>query len=315
MFRHALLTIFFMNNKHMTAPWFQNGPVRGFETAEKQKQGYKQKHDELSISKQVVTSVSAKQEAAFKEILPSTKRPTLIQGTPCYRRFLLNRAQSNSLTYKGRQSRESQNATTLSSRAKNDSIAVRTRRGQPNNTLSVPSLDQKSRIDGQLRGTDRKRASPWLERHGDQLKSPLGTGPFRGRGRRRRFERAQQKASADEFCLIAVKKTKNNTHCTISRLFGDQKTLWTTSGGQTPTIGSKSNGRRKSRYCQRMIFKAATEKLLGLGLKYLVIHCIGRAISKRYIFRNFYRRFRIVLLKDLLAVAHNGCRPKKVRRL
>ena len=135
------------------------------------------------------------------------------------------------------------------------------------------------------------------------------------RKRYRRFERLEQKPTADEFCLMCVKKTKNNTHCSISRLFGDQKTLWTMSGGQTPGAGSRSNGRRKSRYCQRMIFKAATEKLLGLGLKYLVIHCVGRAISKRYVFRNFYRRFRIVLLKDLVAVAHNGCRPKGVRRL
>ena len=135
------------------------------------------------------------------------------------------------------------------------------------------------------------------------------------RKRYRRFVRVKVRPTADEFCLLSVKKTKNNTHCSLSRLFGDRKTLWTMSGGKTPAAGSRSNGRRKSRYCQRMIFKAATEKLLGLGFKYLVIHCIGRAISKRYIFRNFYRRFRIVLLKDLLAIAHNGCRPKSVRRL
>lgn len=182
------------------------------------------------------------------------------------------------------------------------------------------ALQQKAAIDWKRLSAERS----YSDRHRNKFKPAAGHKVysqyrrFRRRtqaGKSPRFEPFQQKASADEFCLVSVKKTKNNTHCSISRLFGDQKTLWTTSGGQTPTIGSKSNGRRKSRYCQRMIFKAATEKLLTLGLKYLVIHCIGRAISKRYIFRNFYRRFRIVLLKDLLAIPHNGCRPKKARRL
>jgi ribosomal protein S11 len=156
---------------------------------------------------------------------------------------------------------------------------------------------------------------------GEHLALNTASAPYRTKFRKvrkiyRRFERVAQKPTSDEFCLVCVKKTKNNTHCSISRLFGDQKTLWTMSGGQAPgAAGSKSNGRRKSRYCQRMIFKAAVEKLFGLGFKYLVIHCVGRAISKRYVFRNFYRRFRIVLLKDLLAVPHNGCRPKSVRRL
>lgn len=151
-----------------------------------------------------------------------------------------------------------------------------------------------------------------LSQSGRGLFLKPGGVPFK---KRKRLEQTDQKASYDEFGLMSVRKTKNNTHCSISRLFGSQKTLWNMSGGMTPTIGSKSNGRRKSRYCQRMLFKAATEKLFELGLKYLVIHCIGRALSKRYIFRHFYRRFRIVLLKDLQAVAHNGCRPRKARRL
>ena len=116
----------------------------------------------------------------------------------------------------------------------------------------------------------------------------------------------------EEFCLMAFKKTKNNTYCTLSRLFGLPNTLWTISGGYAS--GSKVNGRRKTRFTQRMVLKYAFEKLCGLGFKYLVIHCSGSAISKRYLFKNFTKRFKIVLLKDLTGVPHNGCRASNVRR-
>lgn len=87
------------------------------------------------------------------------------------------------------------------------------------------------------------------------------------------------------------------------------------SGGQAGGGGSRAKGRRKSRFCQRMVFRAASEKLLGFGFKNLLIHCVGPQISKRYILKNFFRRFTIVLIKDFSRVAHNGCRPRSVRRL
>jgi ribosomal protein S11 len=123
----------------------------------------------------------------------------------------------------------------------------------------------------------------------------------------------QNVSSVQEFCCITIKKTKNNIYCNISHLFGHQKTLWSVSGGQVKA--SHSNGRRKTRFVQRMIFKNAVEKLLGLGFKYLVIHCSGPALSKRYVFKNFYKRFKIVMLKDFTSIAHNGCRASSVRRV
>lgn len=125
---------------------------------------------------------------------------------------------------------------------------------------------------------------------------------------------SMQGVSSDEFCCLMFKKTKNNAHCVISQLFGRQKTIWRISGGMVHGH-SKTNGRRKTRFTQRMIFKAALEKLLALGFKYLVIHCSGTTISKRYIFKNFYKRFKIVLLKDKTGNAHNGCRAPNVRRV
>lgn len=121
-------------------------------------------------------------------------------------------------------------------------------------------------------------------------------------------------ASSDEFCLVSFKKTKNNAYCVISQLFGVQKTLWSISGGMVHSY-AKTNGRRKTRFTVRMIFKFVLEKLYALGFKYLVIHTSGTTISKRYVFKNFYKRFKIVLLKDRTGNAHNGCRAPSVRRV
>ena len=121
-------------------------------------------------------------------------------------------------------------------------------------------------------------------------------------------------ANADEFCRVHFKKTKNNCYVVICQLFGGQRTLWTMHGGMIAP-SAKTNGRRKTRFTQRMIFKLACEKLYALGLKYLVLHCSGTTLSKRYVFKNFYKRFKIVLLKDVSSNAHNGCRGPSVRRV
>lgn len=323
-----------MNKKHTTASELRDHVYQnGFEAEKKQDQ--KKKHDDLLTTNKQDTG-PAKLEDATSKMKSFSKRP--VRTTPRERRNrggLFNPAQSN--LFDKRHGEAEQRASRGQSGMKRSHDGTYSSEGArmypPYNQISNPARtinktrgkntphpNEKQSSGGHLTpptgGFSNNRVSTRRDnRHGNKwFPGTFGTTEYYNH-KRRRFERAQKKASADEFCLISVKKTKNNTHCAISRLFGDRKTMWTTSGGQTPTIGSKSNGRRKSRYCQRMIFKAATEQLLGFGFKYLVIHCIGRAISKRYIFRNFYRRFRIVLLKDLLAVAHNGCRPRKARRL
>jgi small subunit ribosomal protein S11 len=112
------------------------------------------------------------------------------------------------------------------------------------------------------------------------------------------------------FCLININRTKNNTHATISNLFGENKTLWSISAGQLKLTG----GRRKTRLSQRMVYKSCLQKALSLGYKYTVIHCRGRG-SKVRIFRFFGEALSVLLIKDTTAAAHNGCRPPKMRRV
>lgn len=117
-----------------------------------------------------------------------------------------------------------------------------------------------------------------------------------------------------KFCLVSLNKTKNNSHCVLTNLFGKQKTYWSISGGQIKN-GHKANGRRKTRYVQRILFNSACAKILGLGFEYCVIHIKGTFVSKHYIFKTFSENLKIILLKDNSSVAHNGCRPSKKRRV
>ena len=118
---------------------------------------------------------------------------------------------------------------------------------------------------------------------------------------------------AHKFCLMHINKTKNNTHCVISPMFGKQKTLWSISGGHI--VKGPLNSRRKTRYAQRMVFKATIEKIFGLGMQYLVIHCRGTIPSKRQILKTFSDYFTIVLIKDLTNIPHNGSKPPNKRRV
>lgn len=116
------------------------------------------------------------------------------------------------------------------------------------------------------------------------------------------------------FCLINITRTKNNTHSTISNLFGVEKTKWAISAGQLS--GSvRSKGGRKTKFSQRLVYKSTVEKALGLGYTSAVIHCKGDRGSKTRIYRAFSESLNVLLLKDTSGLAHNGCRGPKMRRI
>lgn len=126
------------------------------------------------------------------------------------------------------------------------------------------------------------------------------------------FKTTETSKNPNLFCLISLKRTKNNTHALISNLFGEKKTLWSISAGLLKLPG----GRRKTKLSQRMVYKSCLEKALSFGYKYTVIHCRGTRGSKLPIFRFFGApALSVLLIKDTTGTAHNGCRPPKMRRV
>jgi ribosomal protein S11 len=77
--------------------------------------------------------------------------------------------------------------------------------------------------------------------------------------------------------------------------------------------------RRNTRFSFRKVLQATMDKLLELGFTNLVFQVKGAMLNKKFLFKNLnlnkHKCFRIMLFKQNPGIAHNGCRPKKVRRL
>jgi ribosomal protein S11 len=77
--------------------------------------------------------------------------------------------------------------------------------------------------------------------------------------------------------------------------------------------------RRNTRFSFRKVLLATMNKLLELGFTNLVFQVKGAMLNKKFLFKNLnlnkHKCFRIMLFKQNPGIAHNGCRPKKVRRL
>jgi ribosomal protein S11 len=77
--------------------------------------------------------------------------------------------------------------------------------------------------------------------------------------------------------------------------------------------------RRNTRFSFRKVLLATMDKLLELGFTNLVFQVKGAMLNKKFLFKNLnlnkHKCFRIMLFKQNPGIAHNGCRPKKVRRL
>jgi len=122
-----------------------------------------------------------------------------------------------------------------------------------------------------------------------------------------------RKILPSRFGLIFINKTKRNTHCSMSNLFGSQATRWSIRGGQM------AGRKRKTRYSLRNVLQATVKKLLALGFDHLVLQVKGFMLGRQFIYKTFYKRhrniFKIILFKYNPSIAHNGCRAPKVRRL
>jgi ribosomal protein S11 len=111
------------------------------------------------------------------------------------------------------------------------------------------------------------------------------------------------------FGVVYIQKTKHNVHCSISNLFGHQTTLWSMRGGQV------RGSRRKTRFSLRIVLQVAIRKLLTFGLTQLVFKLKGFLLNKQTLFKAFSKRFKMLLINYNVRLAHNGCRPPKIRRL
>ncbi len=107
-----------------------------------------------------------------------------------------------------------------------------------------------------------------------------------------------------------VKCSYNNTMVSISDPQGDILG-WSTSG----LLGFKG-AKKATPYAATQVVASVSEKVKKYGIKELDVYVrgvgSGREASIRALSNN---GFDLVLIKDITPIPHNGCRPKKPRRV
>jgi small subunit ribosomal protein S11 len=109
---------------------------------------------------------------------------------------------------------------------------------------------------------------------------------------------------------VHVQCTYNNTIVSFADLSG--KVLAWCSAGSLGFKGAK----KATPYAATQIINTASEKVAKYGLKEIEVYVkgvgSGREASIRALANN---DFEIISIKDLTPIPHNGCRPKKPRRV
>lgn len=110
--------------------------------------------------------------------------------------------------------------------------------------------------------------------------------------------------------VVHVNSTFNNTHITITDAQGNTIS-WSTCG----TMGFKGS-RKSTPFAAQVAAEDAGNKAKAHGMKELAVLVKGPGSGRESALRALQNiGFVITSIKDITAVPHNGCRPKKRRRV
>ncbi len=108
-----------------------------------------------------------------------------------------------------------------------------------------------------------------------------------------------------------IQATYNNTIVTLTDMQGNVIS-WATSGGE----GFKGS-RKSTPFAAQMAAKTAAESAIeAAGLQSIEVYVKGPGIGREAAVRSLFQSgLNISKIKDITPVPHNGCRPKKRRRV
>ena len=108
-----------------------------------------------------------------------------------------------------------------------------------------------------------------------------------------------------------IQATYNNTIITLTDMQGNVIS-WASSGGE----GFKGSRKSTPFAAQTAAKTAATKAMDGAGLRTIEVFVKGPGIGREAAIRSLYQSgLNIIKIKDVTPVPHNGCRPKKRRRV
>jgi small subunit ribosomal protein S11 len=108
-----------------------------------------------------------------------------------------------------------------------------------------------------------------------------------------------------------IRATYNNTIITLTDMQGNVVS-WATSGGE----GFKGSRKSTPYAAQTAAKSAATKAMEAAGLKTVEVFVKGPGIGREAAIRSLFQSgLTVTKIKDVTPVPHNGCRPKKRRRV
>ena len=125
-----------------------------------------------------------------------------------------------------------------------------------------------------------------------------------------KMKKKKIKKRVDEYGIAFINATFNNTIITITDKNGDVVT-WS-SGGR---VGFKGT-RKSTPHAAQLAAREVAKEIVNLGMKKIEIRTKGPGPGRESAIRTLQSGgLEIVRIKDITPLPHNGCRPKKRRRV
>jgi len=122
--------------------------------------------------------------------------------------------------------------------------------------------------------------------------------------------RKKEKKLTDSFGIAYIQSTFNNTIVTITDRNGNTL-CWASCG----SVGFKGT-RKGTPYAASKAAEAAAKKALDMGIKEVEVRVKGPGQGREVAIRTLHAvGLKIVAIRDITPIPHNGCRPPKRRRV
>ncbi|GAB7141123.1 30S ribosomal protein S11 [Deferribacterales bacterium RsTz2092] len=110
--------------------------------------------------------------------------------------------------------------------------------------------------------------------------------------------------------IAHISATFNNTHVTFSDVKGNV-ICWGTGGTQ-----AFKNSRKSTPFAAQLVAEAASKKAMEAGMREVEVNLNGPGSGRESAVRAIQQAgIKITLIRDITPIPHNGCRPRKKRRI
>lgn len=110
--------------------------------------------------------------------------------------------------------------------------------------------------------------------------------------------------------IVHVKATFNNTIITITDIYGNTL-VWASAGS-----AGFQNSRKSTPFSAQKAAESVAEKAMKLGMREVEVHVKGPGGGRESAIRGLQAAgITIKAIQDMTPLPHNGCRPRKRRRI